>query len=229
MHRIVPARKSIQCFNQWKHISKQDGSEWCPPRVCPWPYPFLIYENDLHDLLQGDVLLFTDDVKLISAIANFDDLRRDLQHAWDWAWDLPLNANKCGHISIDSAPTRPLTLSDTGISSKLLDITENLVITIYSSFKPSMHCAQAFKRARAALFFKKKLFVTLTPEIFNSIYSTSERPHREYAIQASSPYLEKDIDHLECLKRIASYSNSQRLSGQLFAIKAMFSTIILGA
>ncbi len=74
--------------------------------------------------LQGDVLLFADDVKVTFARANFDDL----QHAWDWAsaWDLPLNENKCGHISIGSAPTCPLTLSDNGISIKLLDSTKTL-------------------------------------------------------------------------------------------------------
>ncbi len=73
---------------------------------------FVIYVNDLPDLLQGDVLLFADYVKLISARANFDDLQHDLCTAWDWAltWDLPLNEKKCGQTSIGSAPTRPLTL-----------------------------------------------------------------------------------------------------------------------
>ncbi len=102
------------------------------------PILFSIYVNDLPDLLHGDVLPFADDVKLISARANFDDLQRDLQHAWDWAsaWDLLLNENKCGHVSIDSAATRSLTLSDNGISIKLLDSTKDLVITIDSFFKP---------------------------------------------------------------------------------------------
>ncbi len=44
------------------------------------PILFLIYMNGLPDPLQGDVLLFADDVKLISARANIDDL----QHAWGW-------------------------------------------------------------------------------------------------------------------------------------------------
>ncbi len=37
--------------------------------------------------------------KLISARDNFDHLQRDLQRAWD----LPLNENKCGQISVGSA------------------------------------------------------------------------------------------------------------------------------
>ncbi len=82
--------------------------------------------------------------------------------------------------------------------------TKDLGITIDSSFKPSMHCAQAFKTARAALFLIRRSFVTLTPEIFIPLYSTLVRPHLEYAIQASSPYLKKDIDHLERLQWLAT-------------------------
>ncbi len=42
---------------------------------------FLIYVNDLPGLLHGDVLLFADDVKLISVRASFDDLQHDLYTA----------------------------------------------------------------------------------------------------------------------------------------------------
>ncbi len=111
-----------------------------------------------------------------------------------------LNENRCGHISIGSAPTRPLTLSDNGISIKLLDSTKDIGVTIDSSFKPSLQRAQAFKRARAALFLIRRSFVTLTPEIFIPLYSTLDRPHLEYAIQASSPHLKKDVYRLERLQ-----------------------------
>ncbi len=53
------------------------------------PTLFMIYMNDLPDLLQGDALLFAGDVKLMYAWANFDDL----QQAWDWASALDLHVN----------------------------------------------------------------------------------------------------------------------------------------
>ncbi len=148
------------------------------------PILFLIYVIDLPDLLQGDVLLFADDVKLISARENSDDLQHDLYTAWDWAltWDLLLNENKCGQIFIGSASTRPFTLSDNGASIKLLDSTKDLGLTIYNTFKPSIHCAQAFKLARSALFLIRRSVVTLTPDIFIPLTSTLVRPHLEYAI-----------------------------------------------
>ncbi len=67
-----------------------------------------------------------------------------------------------------------------------------------------MHCAQAFKKARSALFLKRGCFITVTPDIFIPLYSTLVRPSLEYAIQASSPYLKKDVDHLECLQCLAT-------------------------
>ncbi len=45
-----------------------------PPASLLGPILFLIYVNDLPDLLQGGVLPFADDVKLISAKASFNDL-----------------------------------------------------------------------------------------------------------------------------------------------------------
>ncbi len=49
------------------------------------PILFLINLNDLPDSLQGDVLLFADDVKLISARASFVDHQQNLPTAWGWA------------------------------------------------------------------------------------------------------------------------------------------------
>ncbi len=159
---------------------------------------------------KGTCFCFFYDVKLISARANFDDLQHDLYAAWDWAltWDLPLNENKCGQVSIGSAPTRPLTLSDNGASIKLRDSTKDLGLTIDNTFKPSIHCAQAFKKARSALFLKRRSFVTLTPDIFIPLYSTLLPPHLQCAIQGSSPYLKKDVDHLERLQSFATMYDS---------------------
>ncbi len=153
------------------------------------PILFLIYVNDLPDLLQGDILLFADDVKRSSARANFDDLQHDLYTAWNWAltWDLPLSENKCGQISISSAPTHPLTLSDNSAFIKLIDTTSDLGLKIDNTFKP-IHCAQAFKKVRSALFLIRRSFIALTPDFYIPLYSTLVRPYLEYAIQASSSY-----------------------------------------
>ncbi len=68
----------------------------------------------------------------------------------------------------------------------------------------SVQCIAAVKIARAALFLVKRAFVNLTPAVFLPLYCTLVRPHLEYAIQATSPYLKKDIYHTERFQRLAT-------------------------
>ncbi len=113
------------------------------------PILFLIFVNDLPDVLSGNALLFAVDVKLISARSQYEELHRDLQAAFQWSeeCDLPLNAAKCSHVAIGGPPPFPLTLIDgTAISS--VDSMKDLGVIVTSTFKISIHCKQAVKRAR---------------------------------------------------------------------------------
>ncbi len=67
------------------------------------PILFLLFVNDLHDVLSGSVLLFANEVKLISARFKYAELHQNLEAAFQWSDDcnLPLNESKCSHISID--------------------------------------------------------------------------------------------------------------------------------
>ncbi len=70
------------------------------------PILFLIFVNDLPDVLSGSVLLFADDVQLVSARSQNGELHQNLEAAFQWSddCDLPLNASKCSHISIGGPP-----------------------------------------------------------------------------------------------------------------------------
>ncbi len=61
---------------------------------------FLVFVNDLPDVLSGNDLLFADDVKLMSARSQYKELYPSLQVAFQWsgACDLPLNAAKCSNV-----------------------------------------------------------------------------------------------------------------------------------
>ncbi len=60
------------------------------------PILLLIFVNDLPGVLLGSVLLFADDVKLISARSQYEEIHQNLQAAFQWSedCDLPLNAAK---------------------------------------------------------------------------------------------------------------------------------------
>ncbi len=71
-------------------------------------------------------------------------------------------------------------------------------------FKTSQHCKEAANRARRVLFQMRRGFAVLTPEIFRPLYLALVRPILEYGLQASPPYLRRDIYLMERLPRLGT-------------------------
>ncbi len=61
------------------------------------PLLFLLFVNDLPDVLETMALLFADDVKMVTRRSQSMNLHSSLTAAWDWSkiWDLPINTTKC--------------------------------------------------------------------------------------------------------------------------------------
>ncbi len=57
------------------------------------PILFLIFVNDLPDVLSGSVLLFADDVKFISARSQYGEWQQNLEAAFQWSDDCDLTLN----------------------------------------------------------------------------------------------------------------------------------------
>ncbi len=91
----------------------QECSKWGPTRLCSRADTFfLIYVNDLLDLLQEKVMLFADDVKFISQRSHSQMLQNGLTKAYEWSkdWNLPLNGTKCAFLTPGSSPPTPYSL-----------------------------------------------------------------------------------------------------------------------
>ncbi len=170
------------------------------------PTLFLLFVNDLPDVLEGRVLRFADDAKLIAPRSDFNTLQRNLRVAWgsseDWA--LPLNADKCVHLPIGQNPAVPLLLHD-DVPISTAESMRDLGVFVTTNFKPSLNARLAVTRARARLFQVRRGFVVMTREAFLPPYLSLIRPILEYAIQAVSPYLPKDIVLTERLQKLATW------------------------
>ena len=69
------------------------------------PLLFLIYVNDLPEMVNSVIKLFADDTKLYRSINNESDrilLQKDLDAVMDWStkWQLPFNTNKCKTMTV---------------------------------------------------------------------------------------------------------------------------------
>jgi len=73
----------------------------------------------------------------------------------------------------------------------------DLGVTITDVFTPSANIVIATQRARTMMFLIRRSFCHITPDILIPLYSCFVRVHLEYAIQATRPFLKKDLDRVE--------------------------------
>ncbi len=120
---------------------------------------FIIFVHNLPDVLSGNALLLSDDVKLISAHSHYEELHQNLQAPFQWSedCDLSLNAAKCTHVAIGGPPSFLLTQIDgTAISS--VDSLTDLGVTVNSPFNTSLHSQPAVNRYQRILFQLRRRF-----------------------------------------------------------------------
>ena len=94
------------------------------------PILFLIYVNDIPEMVRCTVKLFADDTKLYSETHNQEDqttLQSDINNIVDWTdcWLMKLNLSKCKHMEIGIVTNNTQFSLDKGFTSKQKVNTEN--------------------------------------------------------------------------------------------------------
>jgi len=72
------------------------------------PLLFILYVNDIPNIIQSNVRMFADDTKIYSVIKSFDDnlrLQKGLEYLMQWShvWLLKFNAAKCKLLQIGNS------------------------------------------------------------------------------------------------------------------------------
>ena len=129
---------------------------------------------------------------------------RDLDNlsSWSTKWLLQFNPEKC--VMMHVGHNDNYHLQQDGKKWELKSITEerDLGVTITSDLKVSRQCLNAISKANKV--WVSRQFHNLDKTSFLILYKGFIRPHLEYAIQAWSPYLKKDIEYLEKVQRRAT-------------------------
>lgn len=169
------------------------------------PLLFILYVNDIPEVVSGNVKMYADDTKLYDNHKNNKSLQRDLDNLEQWSrkWLLRFNEVKCKimYFGRDN-PEHKYKIGTTEL--KRVTEEKDLGVHITNDAKPSLQCIEAAKKATQALGFVKRTFSHFDCQSFSTLYKTYVRPHMEFAVQAWNPYLRKDIDCLEKIQHRAT-------------------------
>ena len=172
------------------------------------PTLFLVYVNGLLDDVQSEGKLFADDAKIYRRIRDSEDqkqLQADLDKLQEWSdrWFLKFNTGKCKKIGFGPRNSN-FSYSMGGTQLTHSQQESDLGVVISADLKPSAQVVKAASSANSMLGQIRKTFTCLNEKTLPPLFKALVRPRMEFAIQAWSPYLRKDVQKLEKIQRRAT-------------------------
>ena len=168
------------------------------------PLLFLIYINDLTQVLRNPHFMFADDIKIVGE-SREGNTQHDLNEINQWCekWELPLNKHKCKQLVNTELNNSPRKIGEGANRMDMVKTTvvKDLGVLITADFKPHRRCLEAAKRANRALSQLQRTVISRKREILLPLYKAYVRPHLEYAIQAWHPSQVRDKTVLEKVQR----------------------------
>ena len=149
------------------------------------PILFLIYINDLPDIVSSAVKLFADDTKVyrqISSSVDCEILQQDLNNLSSWtdSWLLRFNAAKCKSMH----PGRKnihhkyyIKEGDKTIEVKQISTEKDIGVTFDNELKFSEHIAICVKKANQKLGLIRRSFKYIDKDMFLILYKSLVRPN----------------------------------------------------
>ena len=179
------------------------------------PLLFLIYINNaVHAALDSHthIILYADDILLYRVISNTTDysmLQTDINTVSTWVTsnNLSLNVEKCKLMVISRLRKKSVSvplLSLNGLPMERVSSYKYLGITITEDLSWSTHINEISRKSRKQIGMLYRQFCAWsTPEALLQLYTSTVRPHLEYASQVWNPHLTKHVNQLEQVQKFA--------------------------
>jgi hypothetical protein len=174
------------------------------------PLLFVIFINDLPNLVDSDVYLFADDTKIFNIISDVKDtyqLQADLNKLSNWSdtWLLKFHPDKCKHMHIGKPGPKP-DQTYTLKSKTLQKVNEekDIGVIIDSELNFDKHISEKVNKANSMFALLRRTFQFLDQSTFVPLYKTLVRTHLEFASSVWHPYKVKHLDMIENVQRRAT-------------------------
>lgn len=172
------------------------------------PLLFVIYINDLPNVVASHIKIFADDTNIFRAIESLEDqvsFQDDLSQLSEWSerWQLPFNVAKCNLIHYGSKnPLFDYYLNGENIPCGYFE--KDLGVTFDASLKFTLHIRNMVSKANSRLGLFKRNFSNLSRDVFLPLYKSLVRPLLEYCCIIWYPLLKTDSIEIEKVQRRAT-------------------------
>ena len=194
------------------------------------PILFLIYINDLFEVVSSDIRIFADDTFIFRIIDQSSalELSRDLDRITDWAhaWKMLFNpdlSKQAVEVVFSKKRTKSIVLPLTfnGIAVKQADETKHLGIILDSKLNFKLHLDEKLANARSGLGLMKQLKKWVSHRVLENIYKLYVRPNLDYA----------DVIYHKAAQKVSIFNNeiTDLLMSSVESIQIEAGRIVSGA
>ena len=192
-------------FSNWSPVTSG-----VPQGTILGPTLFLLYVNDIPNVVTSSIKMFADDTKIYREINNAEDtlaLQSDLDCLENWtrSWQVKFNPQKCETMRITHKQDKskhPYHLSNKELKS--VNSCKDLRVRVSRDLSWSNHVNAIVNKANKVVGLLKCTVGSKNWEIFSMLYKSLVRPILEYVCPVWSPYLVKDKLAIEKVQRRAS-------------------------
>jgi hypothetical protein len=185
--------------------STKDVTSGIPQGSVLGPILFVLFINDLPDVVDSDIYLFADDTKIFHPMMTDTDaniFQNDLNklHEWTEKWLLRFHPEKCKILLIgDGHFKNSFTLPNSAGDLMIVDEEKDLGIITDKHLSFRKHISTQINKANRILGMIRTSFTDLNPVNFNLLYKSLVRPHLEYGAPIWYPHLKviADIENVQ--------------------------------
>ncbi len=173
------------------------------------PLLFVIFINDIAEVVSCGIKIYADDTKIYSPIDSEADclnLQQNIDNLLEWShqWQLIFHPEKCHILHLGKKQDLEHRYSMEGVPLDTTEVEKDLGVHVDSELNFRTHCLKIAATANKLVGICHRSFTYMDCGVFLYLFKGIIRPRLEYASSVWSPRYARDIDTIEAVQRRAT-------------------------